>query len=239
MCPRHPNVFGNTNLCGANTASCMALAKLVVDLPPGAWIREVSTAHPDAVFRVLAAMPTGETGVGLLEITSREMRDVLTAMEEHQGIDDVELLQAGDDEALVQFETSQPFLLMAVRNSRVPLELPLKIVDGQADLELTAAQSRLSELTTQLTEFGMSYEIEYLRQSPTSADLLTERQRALLVEAVERGYYDTPRECTLTDLADALGLAKSTVSERLHRIEEKVMKEFVAGLGGVDVDALT
>ncbi|WP_152043358.1 helix-turn-helix domain-containing protein [Salinigranum salinum] len=215
----------------------MALAKLVVDLPSGTWIGEVSTAHPDAVFRVLAAMPADDTGVGLLEITAREMRSVLTAVEEHEGIDAVELLQASDTEALVQFETSQPLLLMAVRNSMVPLELPLKIVAGQADLELTAAQSRLSELTTQLAEFGMSYEVEYLRQSPTSTELLTGRQRTLLGEAVKRGYYDTPRGCTLTELADALGLAKSTVSERLHRIEEKVMKEFAAGLDGVGLDA--
>jgi hypothetical protein len=206
----------------------MALTKLVVDLPPGTWIGEVSSAHPDTVFRVLAAMPAEEIGVGLLEITSQEMRAVLTAIEEHDGIEAVELLQAGDNEALVQFETTQPFLLMAVRNSMVPLELPLKIVAGQATLELTAAQSRLSELTRQLEEFGMSYEVEYLRQSPASSDLLTAQQRDLLVRAVEHGYYDTPRECTLTDLATELDLAKSTLSERLHRIEGTVLKEFVA-----------
>jgi hypothetical protein len=217
----------------------MALAKLIVDLPPGTWIGEVSATYPDTVFRVLAAMPADETGVGLLEITSGEMRAVLTAIEEHEGIGAVELLQAGDNEALVQFETSQPFLLMAVRNSMVPLELPLKIVAGRAALELTASQPRLSELTTQLEEFGMSYEVEYLRQSPTSSELLTERQRGLLVEAVERGYYDTPRECTLTELAGELDLAKSTLSERLHRIEEKVLKEFVAGLDVVDSGAVT
>jgi hypothetical protein len=204
----------------------MALTKLVVDLPPGTWIGEVSSAHPDTVFRVLAALPADDRGVGLLEITSQEMRAVLTAIEEHAGVQDVELLQAGENEALVQFETSQPFLLVAVRNSMVPLELPLKIVAGQADLELTAAQSRLSELTTQLEELGMSYEVEYLRQSPTSSELLTTRQRDLLTKAVEHGYYDTPRECTLTELADHLDLAKSTLSERLHRIEGTVLKEF-------------
>jgi predicted DNA binding protein len=182
-------------------------------------------------------MPADDVGVGLLEITSREMRAVLTAIEDHEGIDSVELLQAGDDEALVQFETSQPFLLMAVRNSMIPLELPLKIVDGQADLELTAAQSRLSELTTQLEAFGLPYQVEYLRQSPTTSELLTETQRALLLEAVERGYYDTPRRCTLTDLAGEVGVAKSTLSERLHKIEEKLVKEFVAGLDVVDPDA--
>jgi hypothetical protein len=217
----------------------MALAKLVVDLPPGTWIGEVSAAHPDSVFRVLAAMSADETGVGLLEITSQEMPTVLTAIEEHEGITDVELLEAGDDEALVQFETSQPVLLVAVRNSMVPLELPLEIVAGQADLELTATQSRLSELTTQLESFGLSYRVEYLRQSPTTSELLTERQRTVLVEAVEHGYYDTPRRCTLTELSEELNLAKSTLSERLHRVEEAVIKEFVAGLDLVDVEGTT
>jgi hypothetical protein len=217
----------------------MALAKLVVDLPPGTWIGEVSSTHPDSVFRVLAAMPADETGVGLVEITSEEMPAVLTAIEEHEGITDVELLQAGDDEALVQFETSQPVLLMAVRDSMIPLELPLEVLAGRAHLELTTAHARLSELTTQLESFGLSYEVEYLRQSPATSELLSDRQRTVLVQAVEQGYYDTPRGCTLTELSDELDLAKSTLSERLHRVEEKVVKEFLAGLDGVDVETVT
>jgi hypothetical protein len=216
----------------------MAHAKLVVDLPPTTWIGEVSAAHPEAVFRVLAAMPTEEAtaGVGLLELTSQEQQGVLTAMERHHGIEDIDVLQAGDSEALVQFETTQPFLLAAVRNSMIPLELPVKIVAGRASLEVTAAQSRLSELTSQLESFGLSYEVEFLRQSPDSSELLTARQRDLLTTAVERGYYDTPRACTLTELADELDLAKSTLSERLHRIEGRVLKEFASSPG---VDART
>ncbi|WP_318567614.1 helix-turn-helix domain-containing protein [Salinigranum marinum] len=216
----------------------MALAKLIVDLPSGTWIGEVSAAHPDAVFRVLAAVPADETGVGLLEITSGELSAILAAIKDHEGIDVVEVLQATGNEALVQFETSQPFLLMAVRNSMVPLELPLRIAAGRANLELTVAHGRLSELTAQLESFGMSYEVESLRQSPASADLLSEKQRALLVAAVDRGYYDTPRTCTLTELAEGLGLAKSMLSERLHRVEGTVMKEFATGVEVTGSDSI-
>jgi hypothetical protein len=128
---------------------------------------------------------------------------------------------------------------MAVRNSMVPLELPVRIVAGRANLELTAAHGRLSELTAQLESFGLSYEVESLRQSAASADLLSEKQRALLVAAVDRGYYDTPRTCTLTELAEGLGLAKSTLSERLHRVEGTVMKEFAAGVEVAEPDTVT
>lgn len=58
---------------------------------------------------------------------------------------------------------------------------------------------------------------------------LTGTQYSLVVRAVELGYYDTPRECSLTDLAEAVGLAKSTVSETLHRAEGKLIKSVVGG----------
>jgi len=60
--------------------------------------------------------------------------------------------------------------------------------------------------------------------------LLTDRQRELLLAAVDAGYYDTPRECSLTDLATELDMAKSTVSETLHRAEGTIIEEFVADL---------
>jgi hypothetical protein len=205
-------------------------ARLTVDLPPGTWIREVSESHSDAVFRVLAALAADDAGVGLLELRAPDLDAVLAAVADHDGIERLDRLDDhGDDAdgALLQFETTQPFLLQAVRNSMVPLEFPLRIVDGRTELELTATQSRLSDLTAQFEAFGLSYEVEAVHQSPPSTDLLSPAQRDLLAAAVDRGYYDTPRECTLTDLAAELGVAKSTLSERLHRIEGTVLKSFL------------
>lgn len=50
---------------------------------------------------------------------------------------------------------------------------------------------------------------------------LTERQRAVLDAAVDLGYYDTPRRATIEDLAADLGLASSTVSEHLRKLEAR------------------
>jgi hypothetical protein len=205
----------------------MPTAKLSVTLPEGVWIREVSRAYPDAVFRVLAALPDEDVGVGLLEIEASDLGAVLSAVEGADGVTSLDPLQATERDALVQFETTEPLLLLAVRNSRLPLELPMTIRDGRADLTITAPRDRLSTFADQLESFGMRYEVEYVRQSVDSTDLLTEGQREILSLAAERGYYDTPRECTLTDLAEELGVAKSTASERLHRAEGTVLREFV------------
>nr|WP_265472954.1 helix-turn-helix domain-containing protein [Halohasta litchfieldiae] len=63
-----------------------------------------------------------------------------------------------------------------------------------------------------------------------TSQLLSEKQQELVLEAVDRGYYDTPRDCTLTELADAVGIAKSTCSETLHRAEETIIEHFIEDL---------
>lgn len=45
----------------------------------------------------------------------------------------------------------------------------------------------------------------------------------LLNAAIDLGYYDRPRRCTLRELADELDLSKSAVSRRLRRIEEQAV----------------
>ncbi|WP_425603073.1 helix-turn-helix domain-containing protein [Halosolutus gelatinilyticus] len=40
--------------------------------------------------------------------------------------------------------------------------------------------------------------------------------------AVETGYYRSPRETSLEDVVDAVGIAPSTASEHLRKIESRV-----------------
>ncbi|UPV75365.1 helix-turn-helix domain-containing protein [Halorussus limi] len=207
----------------------MPTAKLHITLPEDVWISEVSTAHPDAEFRVLAAFPAEDTGVGLLEISADDLPAVVAAMDEREDITRLDLQQASEESALVEFETTAPLLLFSVQESGLPLELPFTIRDGRASVELTASRDRLSAFTTQLRAFGMEFDVEYVREMINSESLLTQRQRELLHTAVEEGYYDTPRECSLTELAEVAGVAKSTASETLHRVEEKIVKEYVDG----------
>ncbi|WP_425498785.1 helix-turn-helix domain-containing protein [Haloplanus salilacus] len=207
----------------------MPYAKLTIDLPEVIWIGEVSREFPSTTFRVLSAVPSGETGFGLLEIESDSLPAVLGAVESRDGITSLRVMQRSDDTTVTQFETDEPLLLLSIQESGAPLELPLTIRDGQALIELTASRDRLSEFGDQLEAFGMSYTLNEVYDAVEQPDLLTDQQRELLVTAAESGYYDTPRECTLTELADEVGLAKSTASVTLHRAEESVIKQFVTG----------
>jgi hypothetical protein len=56
---------------------------------------------------------------------------------------------------------------------------------------------------------------------------LPPEQRQALVTAVRKGYYETPRQVTIEEMADELGWPSSTLSYRLRQTESKLAKAFV------------
>jgi len=57
---------------------------------------------------------------------------------------------------------------------------------------------------------------------------LTDRQDEALRIAYELGYFDVPRSASLEDVAEKLGIAPSSVSERLRRAQTQLIEETVA-----------
>jgi hypothetical protein len=205
----------------------MPRAELTLTIPEGIWIGDVTREQPGACVRVLAALADEGEGVGLAELTAPDLPALVEAMSDRADVTDVEVLQHHDETALVRFETTTPLLLLPMQESGVPLEFPFTICEGEATWSVTAPHDRLSELGDQLRAFDIPFTVERIREPVEPDQLLTDRQLELLAAAVERGYYDTPRTCTLSELADALGLAKSTTSEILHRAEGKVVTQFL------------
>jgi predicted DNA binding protein len=55
---------------------------------------------------------------------------------------------------------------------------------------------------------------------------LSGKERDTLQAAIEHGYYETPREVTVNQLADRLGVPESTVSYRLRQAEAALAKGY-------------
>jgi hypothetical protein len=208
----------------------MPQARLLVDLPDGPWIADVSREFPDAGFRVLTAVPGESAGFALVRVTARDVDAVLSAMEAHGALASASVMARGDGAATVRLETDAPLLLLAAKRSGLPIEMPLDIEDGVATVEVTGEHERVAEMGRRLSDLGLRYEVERVRQRVDPARLLTDRQRELLLAAVDLGYYDVPRRATLTEVAEHVGIAKSTCSETLQRVERTVVREFVADL---------
>ncbi|QLD87016.1 helix-turn-helix domain-containing protein [Natronomonas halophila] len=59
---------------------------------------------------------------------------------------------------------------------------------------------------------------------PTPANGLTDRQREALAAAHEMGYFEVPRRSSLGDVADALDISASSLSERLRRAQSSLVE---------------
>ncbi|MEF8813939.1 MAG: helix-turn-helix domain-containing protein [Halovenus sp.] len=208
----------------------MPQTRLTLTVPEHVWIGDISRDFPSARFRILSAFSDGTSGFGLVEIHHENPETLLSAVAAREQVTDLTELKRGDTRTVVQFETSDPLLLLPVQDSGVPLEMPFDLQNGTASWELTAPTERLSALGDRLEAFGIPFSVEYVRQGFETEQLLTDTQRERLATAIEMGYYDTPRGCSLTDVASALDIAKSTASETLHRAEERIIKKYAEDL---------
>lgn len=204
----------------------MPYAKLQITIPDTVWISDVSRSYPDTTFRVLAATANDASGVARIEIRGDNPEAVCEEIRRYDSVTDLTVFDAEPQMASVQIETMVPLLLTSIQAAGVPLEMPFDVREGEMDLEVTIPQQTLSKLGETLDRFGIGYTVDRIQQNVKSDDLLTERQQWLLDEAIERGYYDTPRRTSLVALASDLGIAKSTCSEILHRAEERVVKKY-------------
>lgn len=78
-----------------------------------------------------------------------------------------------------------------------------------------------------LSERGISFHLENLTRATSPQQFmggLTAAQRDALVAAVEEGYFAIPREATMADVADALGISTQSASERLRRGVEQFVE---------------
>jgi transposase-like protein len=82
---------------------------------------------------------------------------------------------------------------------------------------------------------GLQFRFDHVGQaSDRRVDLfarknLSREKREALVKAVEQGYYETPRQITLDELAAKMDCPRSTLSYRLRRAESKLAKAFTFG----------
>lgn len=152
-------------------------------------------------------------------------------MKEMRGIEQLRSFrEIGTDEEVLLVECRGPESEVArlMSASGIAPQYPTVLRDGRVIATLTVSQERVSTLTSMFDSTGIEYVVRSLVQTPTSDDLLTSRQSQFIEKAMTHGYYETPRNCSLTDLASIMDVHKTTASETLHRAESRIIAEFVA-----------
>jgi len=98
----------------------MITASLRVELPKGYWVAEVSRDFPDATFRLLSGVRTGETAVELGEVVADSPSVVSDAIRSHPHIVDHQSLGTTEDRGLAKYETTDTALYDFVEAEGIP-----------------------------------------------------------------------------------------------------------------------
>jgi len=210
----------------------MTTARLRVTVPDGVWKGDVSRGRPGTRIRIRqSVLDDDDAVVELVVVTGPDAATCLAEIECHPDVSEVAVFGRTEDGATVQVRSSAAPILRAGRESVVPIETPFDVVGGEATLGVTSTHDGLSALGDRFRDRDLPFEVASVQPEPEYRELLTRTQRELLLAAVEEGYYETPRRCTLTELAESVGIAKSTCSDTLKRAEEAVVDYFLQHAG--------
>lgn len=197
---------------------------LNVKLPKGCWIRDVNELTPTAIFRILSYIMIDNGNFCVSQVYVSNANDnVLKRINDHENVFGVKVLGRLGSTMLIKVYHRCPLasvFIKALMSPTVPFDVECCIAkwilapDETSNLRILKRELKLKGIKTMLrkdkSKFG-----------------LTPRQRYVLIRAVEEGYYDYPRRITLSQLAEKIGISKSSLSEILMKIESKVLSNLV------------
>ncbi|WP_256289362.1 helix-turn-helix domain-containing protein [Halobellus inordinatus] len=205
----------------------MIRARFRLVLPEDIWITEVSTSFPDATLRLLTGVPKRDRALELGEVRAADPAAVTDAIRGHPDIVGYQQLYGDTDRAIGQYEADEKSLYEFLWGSSLPPEFPIVVEDGEMEFDLTATQEQFEAFGSTLDETGRRYDLLTLSHTDERDSVLTDRQRECLTAAHRLGYFDVPRECSLAELADTLGVDKSSASETIRRGTGRLVDQFI------------
>lgn len=118
-------------------------------------------------------------------------------------------------------------LLGLVERFSLLLDTPFRFDAERVTVRVVGTAADISDAADALpeavrTDMRVVRLTDYAPERDVLQSALTPRQREVLRAAVDVGYYADPRTATVADVADALGVAPSTVSEHLRKLEARV-----------------
>lgn len=200
----------------------MTLTRIRVRLPDQSLLGEISTAHPDAVVRVLTDSFPGK-GCVLVSVLDSDPEAVRETIDGSDLSIETAVISGSKESMLLRVRPIGSILTDGTSRCDIPIDPPYRVRDGWLITDVEANVVGLARLEERFDRAGIDYQLRTVGDHEDT--LLTERQQEVIETAIRLGYYDVPRRCTLTDLAEAVGIAKSSCSETLHRAESTLITD--------------
>ncbi|MHC3439962.1 helix-turn-helix domain-containing protein [Natrialbaceae archaeon A-gly3] len=177
---------------------------------------------PDVTVELERIIPAQDVVIPYFWVRGTEVDDIENAFTKHPGVKAIRLVDSINDEYLLRVEWTLDYddVLTVLTETEVPLIEATGTnqqwtfeIRGDDRSDIAAFQRRCRELDIPIT----LTELHALTPVETATETaLTGTQQEALVLAYERGYFESPREVTLEDLGEELGISQQAVGSRLQ-----------------------
>ncbi|WP_227357143.1 helix-turn-helix domain-containing protein [Haladaptatus salinisoli] len=140
--------------------------------------------------------------------------------------------EQGNGLTYLHCEMQEPLtsFLSILHETDVLMPMPVQFLsDDRLRVKFIGDYKPLQRILERVSEF-VDIEIEQAGEYVSPGHLnsvLTDRQHEILSTAIEYGYYEVPRQATIQEIADGLGLSQATVGEHLQKIEARILSQAV------------
>jgi predicted DNA binding protein len=192
-----------------------------------------------------------ETRIMVEGADREELNRGLAALEEHDNMESYQLLRRKEDLALIRSRIDETNAMSIIRDHNGYITGPFRIREGSEiwhvgfDTE-RVAEGTLSELdrdndfsvrsreSVDLEDFyDLLQNIDSAKSMVDGCRELSDVERDTLEQAVEGGYFDTPRDATLGSLAEEFDVSKMAVSKNLRRSQRKILDRVTTAMNNV------
>jgi predicted DNA binding protein len=167
-------------------------------------------------------VPTEEQFIPCVWIEAADLSRVASILADHPRVGRATRIDERAGRGLYEIEWTPPFddLLSILRVGNCLVTEANGTPDGWQFELLASDQDDLAEFQSACTESDLSITIRTIQRSGIESeerDGLTEKQREIVRLAHERGYFEVPRETTVSDIAAELDISPQAASKRLRR----------------------
>lgn len=188
-------------------------------------------AFPGIEIELERVIPISSRVIPLLWVSGVDPEEVEHELRAGSLVEDVALLTHADDRCLFQVDWSPD--INGLIQSMVEADADLLRGEGGPEIWEFRVQFRTREHLVAFREACLDHDLRleltrlYNPQLPAKNQLLTDAQLDALLLSYDNGYWDVPRETTLIDLGETIGISDTATSQRMRRAVKTLIEEYV------------